>query len=85
VRRLSESMRVGGEPPKRFRRLAGRITGSAELYQEHGFPAVVVLAGRGIRPSDASEILKHDKIITEEMIERILEGEKRALNRRYSG
>ncbi len=85
VRRLSESMRVGGEPPKRFRRMAGRITGSAELYQERGFPAVVVLAGRGIRPSDASEILKHDKIITEEMIERILEGEKRALKRRYSG
>jgi ATP-dependent Lhr-like helicase len=85
VHRLSESMRVDrGKPPKRFRRMARRITGSAEIYLEYGFPAAVVLAGRGIRPSEAKEILQHDKVISERLIEQVLEAEKRALRRRYS-
>jgi hypothetical protein len=84
VRRLGERMRVDRQKaPKRYRRMHRRIMGSAELYQKYGFPAVFVLAGRGIWVSDADGILNREKVISEKLIDMVLEGEKKAMKRRY--
>ncbi len=84
VRRLGERMRVDRQKaPKRYRRMHRRIMGSAELYQKYGFPAVFVLSGRGIWVSDADGILKREKVISEKLIDMVLEGEKKSMKRRY--
>ncbi|MFQ6134792.1 MAG: hypothetical protein ACE5KU_03120, partial [Nitrososphaerales archaeon] len=84
VRRLCERMRVDRpRAPKRYRRMHRRIMGSAELYRRYGFPTVFVLAGRRIRVSDADAILKREKVVSERLIDMVLEGEKKALKRRY--
>ncbi len=85
VRRLGESMRRGekGRAPKKYARMLQKITGAAELYRTYGFPAVLILAGRGLWVSDAAVILKSERVVDERLVESILEAEKKALKRSY--
>ncbi|MBI2184056.1 MAG: DEAD/DEAH box helicase [Thaumarchaeota archaeon] len=73
----------GQELAKRYRRLHRRLLRTAELVEKNGFAAVVALVGRGITPSEAASFLGGDKQLSDELVERVLETEKKILRRRY--
>ncbi len=84
ISRLCERLRSNKmQAPKRYRRLHHKIMGSAELYHKYGFPAIFVLAGKGIRISDAEVILQNERVVNDKLIDNVLEWEKKALKRRY--
>jgi len=59
---------------------------SAELRKEYGHTLDMLLAGRGIRLSDASNLASRTKKEGEEggeVIDLVIEGEREALRRRY--
>ncbi|MBI4258680.1 MAG: ATP-dependent helicase, partial [Thaumarchaeota archaeon] len=73
----------GGEVAKRYRRMHRRLLRSAEVVEKHGFAAAAVLVGRGITPSEADSIVGSDRELSDELVERVIEAEKRILRRRY--
>jgi ATP-dependent Lhr-like helicase len=56
---------------------------SAELVSNYDKAALVTLAGKGIKPEDASEILKEEGAVNEHLIGLIIESEKEVLKRRF--
>jgi DNA-directed RNA polymerase subunit RPC12/RpoP len=81
---LAGKMRMKrAEAPKKMRRLHSRLTKSAELFSKHGFPAAVVLAGRGIGPSEGEAILRKESAITDRLVELVIDAERLFLKRRY--
>ena len=56
---------------------------SAELVSNYGKAALITLAGKGIKPEDASEILKEEGSVNEHLIGLIIESEKEVLKRRF--
>ena len=55
---------------------------SAELTQEHGRDALILMAGRGIRLGDVQNLLARKKKEGGDMIDYVIEGEREALKRR---
>ncbi|MEM2211585.1 MAG: DEAD/DEAH box helicase [Nitrososphaerales archaeon] len=82
MRLLCSSIQIG-KVPKRFKRIFKKALRISELYMTYGFPAAVVLAGKGISVSEASKILEKESNVNDKLIELIIEAEKRALKRRY--
>lgn len=82
VMRICESRMTGREVPKKDKRLFDDVTGSAELVSIYGRTAAMVLAGKGIRPVDAKEILGEEKS-GDSLIELVIEYQKRSLKRRF--
>jgi len=68
---------------KSERRLRDEAVQTANLISNYGKAAVIVLSGRGLRISDAREILKREKEISDRLFELILEAERNALKRRF--
>ncbi len=56
---------------------------ASDLRKEFGHPADIVLAGRGVRLSDASALLTKMRKDGTDVIELVIEGEREALRRRY--
>lgn len=56
---------------------------TAELLARYGKPAAVVLAGRKLRASDAEEVFRQEKGLTDRFFELIIEAERNALKRRF--
>lgn len=84
VRRLCEKLRVNkGQLPRGLTQIHNDLMGSVELLSKYNLPAAVVLAGKGLRMSDASGILKVESSITDELMQLILEAEHKALKRRF--
>ncbi len=85
VWRLCESVRSVGESgvTKRFRRLYTRLTKTGEMVETHGIPFMVALVGRGVTPSEAEALLGSEREVSDVLLKRILDAEKRILKRRY--
>jgi ATP-dependent Lhr-like helicase len=56
---------------------------SAELISTYGKAALLSLAGKGVKVSDAAEILKKESAVNENLVEIIIESEKDVLKRRF--
>jgi len=56
---------------------------SAELISTYGKAALLSLAGKGVKVSDAAEILKKEKAVNENLVELIIDSEKEVLKRRF--
>jgi len=56
---------------------------SAQMRNEFGDDALYVMAGRGIRLSEAPALLKKRKETGQDLIDCVIEGEREALKRRY--
>ena len=56
---------------------------SAQIRNEFGDEALYVIAGRGIRLSEAPALLKKRKETGLDLIDCVIEGEREALKRRY--
>jgi ATP-dependent Lhr-like helicase len=56
---------------------------TAELISKYGKPALVVLAGRGIRINRAPKILKKEEKLNDHLVELIIEEEKESLKDRF--
>jgi len=68
---------------KSERRLRDEAVQTANLISNYGKAAAIVLSGRGLRISDAREILKREKEISDRLFDLILEAERNALKRRF--
>ncbi|HDM88988.1 MAG TPA: DEAD/DEAH box helicase, partial [Candidatus Bathyarchaeota archaeon] len=68
---------------KSERRLRDEAVQTANLISNYGKAAAIVLSGRGLRISDAREILKREKEISDRLFDLILEAERDALKRRF--
>jgi len=68
---------------KSERKLRNRAVQTANLISNYGKAAAIVLSGKGLRPSDAREILKKESAISDDLFDLILEAERNALKRRF--
>jgi ATP-dependent Lhr-like helicase len=68
---------------KSERKLRNRALQTADLISNYGKAAAVVLSGKGLRPSDAREILKKESNLSDDLFSLILEAERNALKRRF--
>jgi len=68
---------------KSERRLRNEAVKTANLISSYGKAAAIVLSGRGLRPSDAREILNKESNISDRLFELVLEAEREALKRRF--
>ena len=68
---------------KSERKLRNRALQTARLISDYGKAAAVVLSGKGLRPSDAHEILKKESSLSDELFSLIIEAERDALKRRF--
>jgi len=53
------------------------------LISNYGKAALLALAGKGINPDGAKEILEKESAVNENLIELIIESEKEVLKRRF--
>jgi len=81
VLRLSGRRGKGlGEREEKIRRLA---LSSAELISKYGYPAIVALAGHGLKPEETGEILSKGTDLNDSFYERVIEAERKVLKRRF--
>jgi len=81
VRTLMEKR--GEKLTKAERKLWETATSTAKLVSVYGKSAVVALAGRRLRETDAEEILRKEGRLTDRLFELVLEAERNALRRRF--
>lgn len=81
VRRLLE--KASGAKGRADGRALKRVLRMADLVQRYGKPAVFVLAGRGVEPEVAEEILRKSSLIGDELTELVINAEKEALRKRF--
>lgn len=65
------------------RRLLRKALKAANLVERYGKPAAFVLAGRGVSPEDAEEILREVSVIGDKLAELVIDAERNALRRRF--
>ena len=53
------------------------------MISNYGEPALVALAGKGINPDGATEILKKESAVNKHLVELIIESEKEVLKHRF--
>lgn len=68
---------------KKASKLVSDAIESAELSSTYGKAALVTLAGKGINPDAAKEILKKESAVNEHLVELIIESEKEVLKNRF--
>jgi len=68
---------------KSERKLRSNAIQTANLISNYGKAAAVVLSGKGIKTSDAGEILKKESTISDRLFDLIIEAERNALKRRF--
>jgi len=68
---------------KSERRLRNEAVQTANLISSYGKAAAIVLSGRGLRPSDAREVLRREGRISDKLFELVLKSEREALKRRF--
>jgi len=59
------------------------ILATSQLVEKYGKPAVVVLVSRNLSRKDVHEILEKHKRVSDDLVQDIIEGEKRALRRMF--
>ncbi|RLI35383.1 ATP-dependent helicase [Candidatus Bathyarchaeota archaeon] len=67
----------------RERKVYEALVETAELVDRFGLPAVVALAGHGLKPRDAQKILERESRLSERFYELVVEAEREALKRRF--
>ena len=65
------------------KRVLVQLLESAEVVRKYGRAAVVVQAGRRLRPGDAKKILRKEKRMSDRLFELIMQAERDALKRRF--
>ena len=60
-----------------------QATETAELITKYGKTAAVALAGRRVRTSDALEVLRKERVLSDRLFELVIESERNALKRRF--
>jgi len=88
VRELEEHvLRLSDKKGKGLSEREGKIRASAlrsaELVSKYGYPAVVALAGHGLKSGDVEEVLLEGDVLNDSFYERIIEAERKALKRRF--
>jgi len=68
---------------KSERKLRNRAIQTANLISNYGKAAALVLSGKGLKPSDAREILKKESRISDDLFDLIIEAERNLLKRRF--
>ena len=68
---------------KSERKIRNRAMQTANLISNYGKAAAIALSGRGLKPSDAREILKKESTLSDNLFDLILEAERNALKRRF--
>jgi len=68
---------------KSERKLRNRAIQTANLISNYGKVAAIVLSGKGLKPSDAREILKKENTLSDGLFDLIIEAERNALKRRF--
>lgn len=72
-----------GSVPKHLTRSFRSLVNSSEVLRKYGFAGVLVVAGRGLSHKDHVEILTVESTYSDQLIELIVDAEKRALRRRF--
>lgn len=84
IKRLAHRMRLGAaKPPKQLKRIYRRITKTAQVIEKYGGIASFVLAEPTLTLKDVEEILEKHKILSDELVNRIIEVSKRNLKKRF--
>ncbi|MEM4700293.1 MAG: DEAD/DEAH box helicase [Candidatus Nezhaarchaeales archaeon] len=81
VRKLLE--KAGKVEGRADRKALRRALKMADLVQRYGKPAIFVLAGRGVEPEAAEEILSKRLAIDDGLVELVIDAEREALRRRF--
>jgi ATP-dependent Lhr-like helicase len=81
VRRLADKRKQS--LTSREREMHSLALKTAELIAKHGFIAAVALAGRGLRLSDAEDLVANARGLDEEFIRGVVAAERRSLSRRF--
>ena len=80
---VRKEIRKGKGKSKKGSMLISDATKSAELISTYGKAALLTLAGKGLKVSDASEILKKESTVNKHLVELIIESEKEVLKHRF--
>jgi ATP-dependent Lhr-like helicase len=80
---VRKEIRKGKSKSKKESELFSDAIKSAELISTHGKAALLTLAGKGLKISDATEILNKESAVNEHLVELIIESEKEVLKRRF--
>lgn len=83
VQVLARRLRAHATLPARLARLQRRVITTAELLAHHGFAGAVALVARGLRHADVRTLLGDNPAFSKTLLERIIEAERRALQRRF--
>jgi len=75
--------RKGKATSRADRRLVRKALKAASLVERYGKPAAFVLAGRGIDPDMAEELLNKVSTVSDELIELVVDAEREALRKRF--
>ncbi|MCX8188309.1 MAG: DEAD/DEAH box helicase [Nitrososphaeria archaeon] len=84
IRKLTYRMKAGiREPPKQLKRMYSKIMKTAQVIEKYGGIASFVLAEPTLTLKDVEEILEKHKILSDELVNRIIELSKRNLRKRF--
>jgi ATP-dependent Lhr-like helicase len=73
----------GKKLTKSEQQIHNRALRTARLISKYGKPAVVSLAGRNVRISDAEEILEKENQLSDRFFELVIDAEKNSLKRKF--
>ena len=68
---------------KREIKLRNRALATSRLISNYGKTAAVALSGRRLKMDDAAEILKKQKILSDDFYDLVIEAERNALKRKF--
>ncbi|MGB2843032.1 MAG: DEAD/DEAH box helicase [Halobacteriota archaeon] len=80
---VRKEIRKGKSKSKKASKLVSDAAKSAELISTYGEAALLALAGKGINPDGAKEILEKESAVNEHLVELIIESEKEVLMHRF--
>ncbi|MEM3872312.1 MAG: DEAD/DEAH box helicase [Nitrososphaeria archaeon] len=84
IKRLAYKMKVGAlKPPKQLKRVYRRIVKTAQIIEKYGGIASFAIAEPTLTFKDVEEIMEKHKILSEELVNKIIEVSKRNLKRKF--
>ncbi|MEM3786490.1 MAG: DEAD/DEAH box helicase [Nitrososphaeria archaeon] len=84
IKRLAYKMKVGAlKPPKQLKRVYRKIVKTAQIIEKYGGIASFAIAEPTLTFKDVEEIMEKHKILSEELVNKIIEVSKRNLKRKF--
>ena len=84
VKRLISRIRSGAEkPPISLRRTYKRIIDTSKLIEKYGGTAAFVLAERSLATADAESILEKHNIVSDELVQAIIDVSRKKMRKRF--